>query len=526
MPRQEQPITDSIMPLHRRNFLKVFGALGTAAYAMPAFAEPIPQGKRIYHLSVGCETLEKYPDLLENVIAAGVSELWLTGFWAGNWHADPDRLKKWCERLGKRGLAAHALNVPLGHPDGGNPKWPRYIRPDGSACTGTVLHPPATEENCTAMRQLQAVGIDRVFLDDDFRLASSPGAIGGCCCPEHKREFLDRSGLRTDSAWNDLLDAIKHRRLTPAVRLWVDFTCDQLTACFRAQQKAAPNIQLGIMVMYFGSEKAGIRLREYNDVPFRVGEFMFSDPFFNPTKGKTDELYGVLFHRRFVRPELAYSETTAFPDNSLSLPNKLAKLATSTIADVRNTMFMCDFPSGDWPTLAPAMKHHAQVHSVIAGHKPAGPLKHYWGEAARYVGDDNPNSLWLALGIPFSVTDSLANDGYTFLAEADAEVIDSLPAAATSLLARPQAGLSSKVRALAESWPELLAWKRTILPQLGKVPYVEGDMPVVCAWYPTARAVVLWNLGEQRQDFRLRYGDTQRTISVNGLDVALLESIG
>jgi len=515
-----------MMPIPRRDFMKMCGALGAAACSMPAFAAPIPQGKRTYHLSLGCETLEKYPDLLENVIAAGVSELWLTGFWAGNWHADPDRLKKWREQLGKRGLAAHALNVPLGHPDGGNPKWPKYIRPDGSSCTGNVLHPPATEENCAALRQLQAVGVDRVFLDDDFRLASSPGAIGGCCCPEHKRAFLDHSGLRTDSAWNDLLDAIKRRRLTPAVRAWVDYTCDQLTACFRAQQKAATNIQLGIMVMYFGSEKAGIRLREYNDVPFRVGEFMFNDTAFVPAKGKTDELYSVLFHRRFVRPELAYSETTAYPDRSLSLRNKLAKLATSTIADVRNTMFMCDFPSGDWPTLAPAMKHHAQVHSIIAGHKPAGPLKHYWGEAARYVGDDNPFSLCLALGIPFSITESLANDGFTFLSDADAQTIDSLPQAQTTLFARPQPGLSSKIRPLAESWPDLLAWKRTILPQLGNVPYVESDLPVVCAWYPTARAVLLWNLSEQRQDLCLRYRNLQRTTSVNGLDVALLENIG
>ena len=113
------------------------------------------------------------------------------------------------------------------------------------------------------MRQIQAIGIDRVFLDDDFRLAQSPGVIGGCFCPEHKQEFLQRTGLGDEAQWSELLDAVKQRRLTPALRAWVEYTCDQLTACFRAQQKAAPGVQLGIMVMYLGAEKAGIRLTDY-----------------------------------------------------------------------------------------------------------------------------------------------------------------------------------------------------------------------------------------------------------------------
>ena len=78
-------------------------------------------------------------------------------------------------------------------------------------------------------------------------------------------------------------------------------------------------------------------------------------------KGKTDELFSSLFHRRFVAPELAYSETTAYPANSLSLANKVAKLAVSTISDVRNTMFMCDFPKDHWSTLAPAMQTTRQA---------------------------------------------------------------------------------------------------------------------------------------------------------------------
>ena len=128
-------------------------------------------------------------------------------------------------------------------------------------------------------------------------------------------------------------------------------------------------------------------------------------------------MFSSLFHRRFVRPELAYSETTAFPDRQLSLKNKVAKLAVSTLSDVRNTMFMCDFPKEHWPTLAPAMKRHADIHARIAGHAAHGPLKHFWGEASRYVGDDNPYSLFMALGVPFEVTGEPARDGFTFLSE-------------------------------------------------------------------------------------------------------------
>jgi hypothetical protein len=478
----------------------------------------------MFHFSTSCGVLEADPELLDSVVNAGVTDLWLTGSWSGQWISQPAQIQKWREILAKRGLASHVINVPLGHPDCGSKTWKRCMRPDGSTYTGTVLHAPATEENCDAMRQLQTIGVDTVFLDDDFRLATGPGVIGGCFCPEHKQEFLQRTGF-SESQWGELLDAVKQRHLTPVLRAWVEFTCDQLTACFRAQQKATPNVQLGVMVMYFGAEKAGVRLTDYADMPFRVGEFMFSDDAFNPVKGKTDELFSSLFHRRFAKPELAYSETTAFPDKRLSLKNKIAKLAVSTISDVRNTMFMCDFPKDHWASIAPAIQHHAKLHPAIAGHAPRGPFKHFWGEGSRFVGDDNPYSLFLALGIPFEVTAEPAADGFTFLSDADAQIVDSLKSAGTTFVGRPQASLSAKVRAMPEALPELFALKRELLPKLGKTPYVEGETPVVCAWYPTARAVLLWNLSEQRQDLTLRYGDAHRSVGVDGLDVALIEDV-
>ena len=512
------------MNTSRRQLFRTCGILGASALLGRTFGQSSPTARRTFHFSTSCSALAADPDLLEGVASAGVTDLWLTGSWTDRWVAPPTQIEEWCKRIAKRGLGAHVINVPLGHPGMGSPNWPSGIRPDGSRYTGTSLHSPATEQNCSFLRQIQAIGVDRVFLDDDFRLAASPGGIGGCFCPTHKKEFLERTGFG-DTQWMELLDAVARRRLTPTLRAWVDYTCDQLTACFRSQQRAVPDVALGIMVMYLGAEKAGIRLADYGRRPFRVGEFMFGDEAFNPVKGKTDELFSSLFHRRFVTPELAYSETTAYPERRLSLRNKIAKMAVSTLSDVRNSMFMCDFPRDHWAAIAPAIQQHTKLHPVIAGHVPRGPFKHFWGEASRYVGNDNPYSLFLALGIPFEVTGDLASDGFTFLSDADAQTADSMRATAATLLGRPQPGLSKRVRAIPESLPDLFAWKREILPQLEKTPHVDGEKPVVCAWYPTARAVMLWNLDEERQDLTLRYRESQRSVSVDGLGVALIENV-
>ena len=206
-------------------------------------------------------------------------------------------------------------------------------------------------------------------------------------------------------------------------------------------------------------------------MPFRVGELMFDDGSFAPVKGKTNELFSSLFHRRFARPELAYSETTAYPANRLSATNMAAKLAVSTISDVRNTMYMSGitaFPREHWQTLGPAMKRHAELHPRIAGHVPRGPLKHFWGEASRYVGDDNPFSLFLALGVPFEVTGQPAADGFTFLSDADAWPAGRSPLARHDLR-RPAAGgpAEQPSRLAGITSRAVRAGSGEILPQLG-----------------------------------------------------------
>jgi hypothetical protein len=373
------------------------------------------------------------------------------------------------------------------------------------------------------VRALQQVGVKDVFVDDDFRLARGPGVIGGCFCDDHRQEFCAKHGYG-DAQWSELLDAVRTRSLTGVLRNWVEFTCDQLTGCFQVQQAAAPDITLGNMIMYLGSEKAGIRLSDYADVPFRVGELMFDDTSFAPAKGKTNELFSALFHRRYAKPELAFSETTAYPADRLSARNMAAKLTVSTIADVRNTMYMSGltpFPLSHWDTLAPAMKREAEAHSVLAGHTPRGPFKHFWGEHSRMVGDDNPFSLFLAAGVPFEVTDTPATDGWTFLSDDDARA--GLKSPGTMFVARPGMSPDGAIRAVPEALPDLFALKHAVVPTLKGVPYVEEDKPVVCAWYPSANRVLLWNLAETSESFTVVMNEKRRPVEIAGLESTLID---
>ncbi len=280
--------------------------------------------------------------------------------------------------------------------------------------------------------------------------------------------------------------------------------------------------------MYLGAEKAGIRLSDYAGLPMRVGESKFDDGSFASVKAKTEELFSALFHRRFVKPELAYSETTAYPSNSLSAANMGAKLNVSTIADVRHTMFMSGLtpvPLTHWSAMADHIRRHRDAHAVLAGHVPQGPFKQLWTDEDRRVSDDNPFSLFLASGVPFSVCDAPAAEGFNFLSDFAARALDRnpAPASASKLIVRPSAGLRENVaRTVAESLEGMFALKHEVMKQLPEVPVVVEDQPVVCAWYPTARAIFLWNLSDQQMNFTVRCGAENRSVRAEALDFALI----
>jgi hypothetical protein len=179
-----------------------------------------------------------------------------------------------------------------------------------------------------------------------------------------------------------------------------------------------------------------------------------------------------------------------------------------------------------WDVLAPAMRHHTKLHEKLAGHTPKGPFKHYWGEASRYVGDDQPFSLCLASGVPFEVIDAPPQEGWVFLSDADAKQLSTqkLPEKArwVSRIAGPQ---GPGARVMEESLENVFALKHEIADALKDVPHVVEDKPVVCAWYPTANAVLLWNLSETREKLTLRMGATDRTVELEALGADIVELV-
>lgn len=533
---------ETIRQVSRRSLLKTGCAAGLGWMLQPRdlFAATAGSPRR-FHLCLAPDALDRDPELLATIRDAGINAVWLAGFCYGHWPWPVEKLCATRAKVEQAGLAAHVINLPLGHPgdalnavEGGFPltppgHWKLATFIDGKTGAGTSLHDPATTENVAAIRTLCGAGFTQVFLDDDFRLARRPGQIGGCFCAEHRIRFLRRGGY-TPARWAELRDDVNQRRLTPLLRDWIEFTCDELTACFRAQEKVAGAGQLGNMVMYLGAEKAGIRLRDYRGVPLRVGEGAFNDASFNPVKCKTNELFSVLMHRRFVQPELAFSETTAFPADKLSARNMAAKLVISSIADVRQTMFMSGltpFPRSHWATLAPAMKTQAALHARLAGHKPRGPFKHYWGERSRWVGNDQPFSLFLASGVPFEVTDEPARDGWTFLSDADTSAAGEgqLSSRGTKFVHRPSAKPPpTGAEPVAESLDALFAFKQRIAACLADVPHVEQNEPAVCAWYPTARAVLVWNLEDRPKTLTVRHGPRKQEITLAGLEAKLINT--
>jgi hypothetical protein len=520
----------------RRDSIRLLAAASVSAGFFP-WPFRATESIRNYHVCLSPEAILEDPDFPAILQGAGVSCVWLAGFFYGYWPWPLASLQGARDRLERAGLQTRVINVPLGHPgdslgakDGTFPlappsQWRLGVAFDGQTYSGTSLHAPATEENLAALRSLRKSRFTQVFLDDDFRLARSPGQIGGCFCDEHRSAFLRRTGF-PPTHWPELLGDVRARRLTRLLREWVEFTCDDLTGSFQAQQRTAAG-RLGIMVMYLGTEKAGIRLRDYRGVPFRVGELMFDDASFGLLKGKTDELFSVLFHRRFVAPKLAYSETTAYPADQLSAVNLGAKLVISTLADVRHTMFMSGitpFPKTHWTTLAPLMKRQASFHRVLAGHKLRGPFKHYWGEASRFCGDDRPFSLFLAAGIPFEVTERPAQDGWTFLSDADASAAScgQLVSPGTRFLSRLPLSNTSAVEQCEESLDALFVYKRRLD---SKTPFVQNAEPAVLGWYPSARAALLWNPTAARTTFSVRHGSRTREVTIEALDSALLEDL-
>jgi hypothetical protein len=172
------------------------------------------------------------------------------------------------------------------------------------------------------------------------------------------------------------------------------------------------------------------------------------------------------------------------------------------------------------------MKKAAAMHQKIAGQPLKGPFKHYWGESSRMISTDKPYSLFLAIGIPFEVTNVPASDGWTFLSDTDAVDVATgkLKTNGTSFL---YGGSSNKnlngLRFVPETLQDLFAFKHELIPRLIDIPYVEDEKPVICAWYPGVKTVLLWNLSETKESLIVRLNNKKYPVEIGGLDAELVK---
>ncbi|HRP33268.1 MAG TPA: hypothetical protein PKV73_15320 [Agriterribacter sp.] len=481
-------------------------------------------GQRDFAVCINPDLILKDPDMLNLLSDAGISAIWIATYFYGYWPYDVEKIARARKLVMKKGMKAFAITIPFGHPgdslNAGDEQfplispshWPRSTSIDGKLYAGTSVNELVNTENAKALKQVSTLGFGQCMMDDDFRIARLPGVIGGSFDNTTRNQFLKEGGY-SENSWNTLLENIRERKLTPMVRNWIEGYCDQLTHSYQVQQKAFDG-DLGFMVMYLGAEKAGIRLADFKNVSMRVGEAHFSDKSFATPRGWTNELFSVLFHRRFIKPEKAWSETTAFPANELSAAHMAAKLIISTIADVRHTLFMSGLepiPETHWSTLSAAVKMQRSYHKRIAGHQPRGPFKHYWGEASRYIGRDNPFSLWLALGVPFEVIGNIGKnpDGWIFLTDEDYDHLSNNQDKQNWIVRAGVKHPNDNVVAVKEDLAELWKWRRAVIPALeGKqIPYIIDELPAVCAWYPDASCVLVWSLSTEPVSLRIQYGN-------------------
>ena len=106
---------------------------------------------REYHLCLNPQAVLGDPDFLGLVARAGVSCVWLDGFFYGHWPWSIETLTRAREALRQAGLETRIVNVPLGHPgdslgarDGDFPltpptHWRLGSNREGKPCAGTSL---------------------------------------------------------------------------------------------------------------------------------------------------------------------------------------------------------------------------------------------------------------------------------------------------------------------------------------------------------------------------------------------------
>lgn len=531
--------------LCRRDFIKSLSLLWLSLNSQGSFGNTLFSSKsfsRDFSVCLTPDVIVDNPFLLNKIAKSGVNSVWIITYFYGFWPWSEDLILKAKKIVETNGLEAFTLTCPLGHPgdalaskDGNLPltppsHWSMGKSSQGKAYAGTIIDKVSVGENCKALGKLYAYGFRKCILDDDFRIALYPGSVGGNFDEINKSKFLDQFGYN-ESSWDLLLNDVNNRIYSPILIDWINWQCDNHSRAFKEMSKAFKDGDLGYMIMYLGAEKAGIKLSDIGGLTLRVGEGHFDDNAFESPKGWTNELFSVLFHRRFIAPEKAWSETTSFPAASLSVENLIAKLNISTITDVRHTVFMSGvqtYPHYYWESIGFAIKTQRILHNKVHDCKPSGPFKHYWGLRSRYVGLDAPFSLWLALGVPFEVISELddCTDSWIFITKEDIPDIKNAKCNNYYITNVEDVNLDlPNISTVKEELDFLWNWKKSISEKLEKmeIPYVVENSPCICSWYPKLNAILLWNLKKSKEMLSVRYRGRNIICNLDALEMKYID---
>lgn len=303
---------------------------------------------------------------------AGLTDLWLTGYYFGRHESDPEMLYRAGKIVEGEGFRTGVLSLPVGHPGNSlNPDdpelnlaiaktWRYRINSHGekayfSACVEDTM----IRDNTAAAREYAQMGFTRHFYDDDLRMGNLGDPHPGCFCDDCMKDFNNRLG--TKYTRESLVAACE---ADASVReAWEEYNCSKITRFMK--ETRIPGMQSGIMVMYTGGRGQGIdipAIREaVPDCLFRVGEWHFSDNTYCAPGAKECLAKSIRNHMALIGDHPAYSESTVFPAAALSPDNLMDKIRWEISLGIRNIFLM----SGSWFITEPYWKLLAQERKAL-----------------------------------------------------------------------------------------------------------------------------------------------------------------
>ena len=356
------------------------------------------------------------PTTLSMLKDAGVSSIWLWGYFFGKLWSPVEDMVRAKEVIENNGFEVGIIQLPVGHPGNGlNPEdesldlqLPSHWRYRKDIHGNPVyycadIEDTMIEDNRKSIEMLRKVGFTRFFMDDDLRMEQWGSQIGGCYCDVCLTDF---NAMFKRSVTREALGMFIANRTDSAVlEDWTQFNCSKVTQFMSAMQQA--DIQLGIMVMYLGDERHGIDVPAIKlsckDVMFRVGEYHFSDETFATPTDKAEELLGILYHLNLMGRENAYSETTVFPPRALHAANLLFKAKMAVAAGIPNILFMSGtwlIDQGYWQTISDGLPALQDVESKVAPYERSFPVHIVSGTHGSFGEEIVPSVLPILAGLP------------------------------------------------------------------------------------------------------------------------------